>query len=346
MRAIYLYLSYRLLVVSVILNIAPFTLPAQWNINATSEVYSLNSAVGIGVTDPSGKLEIRGGTDNNFLFVRQDKNSGGAADVIYFRDDRGYGGNNTGTTLKIESWRGYGQQGGTLVNFTTIDNGFYKSRFFIDNDNGYVGLGTTSPAVPLQVDGSSGLLARLRVASAYVGSSAAFDIVMGDQNYAGGMRAYIRDGQPGIDRVSLGFYTSTHTSSLESRVERMTITDRGNVGIGITTPDAKLAVKGDIHTREVRVDLDGSMVPDYVFETDYKLLSLDQIEDYISENKRLPEVPSAEEMGKNGLHLKEMNLLLLKKVEELTLHLITQNKINEQQAKELDDLKLKIEALR
>lgn len=55
---------------------------------------------------------------------------------------------------------------------------------------------------------------------------------------------------------------------------------------------------------------------------------------------------SAEEMGKNDLHLKGMNLLLLKKVEELTMHLIIQNKINEQQAKELEELKLKIEALR
>src|SRR5205085_650054 len=98
------------------------------------------------------------------------------------------------------------------------------------------------------------------------------------------------------------------------------------VGIGTTNPDARLTVKGDIHTREVRVDVAGGVGPDYVFEKNYDLLSLTELETYINQNKHLPEVPSAKEMEKDGLNLKEINLILLKKVEELTLHLIDKDR--------------------
>ena len=63
-------------------------------------------------------------------------------------------------------------------------------------------------------------------------------------------------------------------------------------------------------------------VADYVFEPDYKLASLSEVEAYTKTHKHLPEVPSASEIEKNGLDLAQMNLLLLKKVEELTLHTI------------------------
>ena len=105
----------------------------------------------------------------------------------------------------------------------------------------------------------------------------------------------------------------------------------GNVGVGITQTDAKLTVNGTVHSKEVKVDLNVP-APDYVFEKDYHLMSLEETKAYIDVNKHLPEVPSAKEMEKNGVQLGEMNLLLLKKVEELTLHLIDQqNKINEQE---------------
>jgi hypothetical protein len=100
----------------------------------------------------------------------------------------------------------------------------------------------------------------------------------------------------------------------------------GNVGIGTTAPDAKLAVKGQIHAQEVKVDLQGAMVPDYVFAKEYKLKSLSEVDAYIKANSHLPEVPSAQEIEKNGLQLGEMNMVLLKKIEELTLHAIEQQK--------------------
>jgi len=119
----------------------------------------------------------------------------------------------------------------------------------------------------------------------------------------------------------------------------LSINQNGNVGIGITAPDAPLTVKGTIHTNEVRVDMDAPIQgPDYVFEKDYDLLSLTELETYINQNKHLPEVPSAKEMETNGLNLKEMNLILLKKVEELTLHLIEMKKENAEQNKLIETL--------
>jgi hypothetical protein len=66
--------------------------------------------------------------------------------------------------------------------------------------------------------------------------------------------------------------------------------------------------------------------PDYVFEKDYKLPSLTAVEKHIAANKHLPGVPSAAEMKEKGVDLSEMNMTLLKKVEELTLYAIEQNK--------------------
>lgn len=118
----------------------------------------------------------------------------------------------------------------------------------------------------------------------------------------------------------------------------------GKIGIGTTTPDELLTVKGKIHTQEVLVDLDGAVAPDYVFEKyfngfsksfpDYKLISLKDLEVFLKENNHLPNVPSAKEMEENGMALKEMNLLLLQKVEELTLYVL-------EQQKEIDILKEK-----
>ncbi|WP_417887147.1 hypothetical protein [Zunongwangia sp.] len=101
----------------------------------------------------------------------------------------------------------------------------------------------------------------------------------------------------------------------------------------LKVPDAKLAVNGTIHTKEVKIDLNGALVPDYVFNENYKLLTLQKIKGFIKKNGHLPNVPSAQEMNEEGLHLKEMNLKLLEKVEELTLYLLEQ----EQRIKRLED---------
>lgn len=122
-----------------------------------------------------------------------------------------------------------------------------------------------------------------------------------------------------------------------------------NVGIGTTTPDEMLTVKGKIHTQEVKVDMAGPLVPDYVFSHDYKLKTLQEVEAYINQNNHLSEIPSAEEIEKNGLMLAEMNMSLLKKIEEMTLYMIEQNKEialqhkeNNKQSKQIEEHNKKI----
>jgi len=118
----------------------------------------------------------------------------------------------------------------------------------------------------------------------------------------------------------------------------------GKIGIGTNSPDELLTVKGKIHTQEVLVDLDGAVAPDYVFESyfngisemmpEYKLITLEHLEAFLKENNHLPNIPSAKTMAEEGISLKEMNLLLLQKIEELTLYTL-------QQQKEIDALKEK-----
>ena len=110
----------------------------------------------------------------------------------------------------------------------------------------------------------------------------------------------------------------------------------GMIGIGTSNPDQKLTVKGKIHTQEVLVDLNGAVAPDYVFEkyyqgqsalnSDYQMLDLKSLEAFLKQNHHLPEIPSAQKLKEDGLELKRMNLLLLQKIEELTLYTIEQQK--------------------
>tara|TARA_R110000796_G_scaffold104102_1_gene213673 strand:- start:4286 stop:5128 length:843 start_codon:yes stop_codon:yes gene_type:complete len=97
----------------------------------------------------------------------------------------------------------------------------------------------------------------------------------------------------------------------------------GRVGIGTTSPDSKLTVKGNIHAEEVKVDL-SVPAPDYVFKEDYKLKTLEETQAYIKENGHLPNMPSAQEFEENGMELGVMNLKLLEKIEELILYTINQ----------------------
>ncbi len=114
----------------------------------------------------------------------------------------------------------------------------------------------------------------------------------------------------------------------------------GNVGIGTNDPGAyKLAVNGNVHAKEVTVDLIGW--PDYVFEENYTLPTLSQVEQHIKEKGHLVNIPSAKEVEENGVQLGEMNKKLLEKIEELTLYAIAQQK----QLKEQEARLKKLEAL-
>jgi hypothetical protein len=119
----------------------------------------------------------------------------------------------------------------------------------------------------------------------------------------------------------------------------------GSVGIGVINKSAtyKLAVDGTIGARKVKVTQE--TWADFVFDKDYELPSLQEVDAYIKEHKHLPGVPSAEEVIKKDLDLGEMNKILLQKIEELTLHLIEQDKENKEQKTQIELLKKKVEAM-
>lgn len=115
-------------------------------------------------------------------------------------------------------------------------------------------------------------------------------------------------------QMSLDGLMSDHSSILRMR---------GNISADTVKVKAVLVNNWKIHA------------PDYVFHDDYKLRTLPEVEAFVKKEKHLPEVPSAEEMKKNGVDLSEMNMTLLKKVEELTIYAIKQQK-------EIDELKAKV----
>ncbi|MDR3705770.1 MAG: hypothetical protein P4L28_07695 [Paludibacteraceae bacterium] len=113
----------------------------------------------------------------------------------------------------------------------------------------------------------------------------------------------------------------------------------GNVGIGIGSPAYPLDVNGTIRAKEVLVNLDGGA--DFVFEDNYKLKNINELSEYVKENKHLPDVPAAADMVKNGVDMGEFQVKLLQKVEELTLYTIQQQKEIQSLRSEIENLKKK-----
>lgn len=127
--------------------------------------------------------------------------------------------------------------------------------------------------------------------------------------------------------------------------ERMRIDANGNIGMGTTDAKGyKLAVNGSaIFTKAVVKSY--SAWPDYVFGKDYSLMPLDSVESFIQTNKHLPDVPSADEVNKNGIDIGENQKILLQKTEELTLYIIEQDKTIKSQQSQLSLLEERISKL-
>jgi Phage T4 tail fibre len=262
-----------------------FSATGDQNFNNTVLTASLSGAIGIGTTTPGSKLDIQAEVGNSGLRIQ-----GGQPYGTYYFDIAPFLQNNpwsVGYNLSLKT------SSGMHTNFMS----------FID---GNVGIGITNPIDKLNVVGKQGL-----------GSpgSAAGQLSLYPNNAASWF--HIDNRNDNTLRISHG--------GVVGQVDLFALNSNGNVGIGTTSPDAKLAVKGTVHAQEVKVDL-SVPGPDYVFEPTYQLPSLTEIETYIKANKHLPEVPSAKEMETNGINLSEMNMLLLKKVEELTLYQIEANK--------------------
>jgi hypothetical protein len=144
------------------------------------------------------------------------------------------------------------------------------------------------------------------------------------------------------DTFFVGTVDTNRLSFRTNNVERMTILKDGTIGIGTkTTYGYALAVNGTAIFTKAKVKTAGTW-PDYVFKPNYALPDLNDLERYLKEHQHLPGIASGKAVEQDGIDVAEQEAALLKKVEELTLYLIQQNKKLEAQQKEIDELKARI----
>jgi len=155
----------------------------------------------------------------------------------------------------------------------------------------------------------------------------------------------------GIIRIQ-GFNATAANKAINSN-DNFYVFTNGTVGINTNSIPAgyQLAVNGSAIATSMTVKLYANW-PDYVFKKDYLLPSLSDVKTYIDQNQHLPDMPSEAEVAKDGLNLGEMNKLLVKKVEELTLYLIEKDKkekeqeaINQKNTQQINELKNQLESI-
>lgn len=283
--------------------------------------------VGIGTTSPTSSLHILSSDSRGMKFSRS-----GAHDFGY-------------------------EIGGTTFGLYDYTDGEYRWRtgnghVILNESGGNVGIGTNTPGSKLEIEnGNFWLDSNTNVYSVLdrpssnrrgslvftTGGNSTEHLPTTGINWSLGMV----DSDEGGDGSEFFIGTTTYVSSAKLWLEA-----DGKVGIGTTNPAEKLSVDGTVLAKKVRVSIIGDDWPDYVFSPKYKLKTLTELEAYIQANQHLPEVPSAKEIEQKGQDLGDIQTTLLKKVEELTLYLIEQNKRNNEQEERLKKLEKENEKLR
>lgn len=266
--------------------------------------------VGIGTSSPQNPLHIVSSTHHHQLKLQ---GTNGKHSWIQFYPN----GSN------MINW----QIGANTNGFSIYDVSNSKYNLTVDN-SGNIGIGISNPSSKLQLmNGNNGI---------------SFEAT---ESWEGlGFNRSAKNGQIlNITKSAWQFTARDERFSLEgyngASNNLLNILKNGNIGIGTKSPDMKLTVKGNIHAEEVKIDLNVP-APDYVFKKNYDLRTIEEVEKFIKENSHLPEIPSAKEFEQNGVMQAEMDMNLLKKIEELTLYTIQQQKEIESLKKENKEVKL------
>jgi len=271
--------------------------------NAASHVILNDEAglgnVGIGVSNPASKLEVNG----NLSAIANAMDISG---IIGFN----------GGVLSLTNKNGNGQtitiDGSNIQGHTYTFSGTSFRPVVLNPYGGNVGIGTNYSPTFAKLE--------IRVANESVGWAAGTSTYNLHTFFGGNGRSANSEGcyvgTGGI--VSNGAGAPLHFFTA-SQWAQMTILPNGNVGIGTTDPTYRLSVNGNIRSKEVVVE---SNWADYVFAKDYKLSSLEEVEKFIQLHKHLPNIPAAEEIEKNGLHVGDVQKRMMEKIEELTLYVI------------------------
>jgi hypothetical protein len=227
------------------------------------------------------------------------------------------------------------EDGNVLINVTATDSVSTVSRVEFYLGTTLLGADSTAPYSYNWVNpdpGTYSVTARAIDALGY-SASTSVNFTVESLNYFWSTTGNIATGG---DTSFIGTVDTNRLAFRTHNIERMSILGDGTIGIG--TKDTKgyaLAVNGTAIFTKVKVKPIGTW-PDYVFRKDFHLPGLPELERYVREHQHLPGIASEEEVKAGGIDVSEQEAALLKKVEELTLYLIEQNKKLETQQNTLE----------
>lgn len=256
----------------------------------------------------ANKLEVRTSHANDGIRISQKSNGYGAATL--YLNNMTAGGKNWGLcSTGNGSFQGSG-------NFSIYDFNSNSDRLFINGSNGRVGIGTTNPGSRLEV--SEDIYSKVSAFTTTANKAGLW--ALNTQNSYGLV----------VDGSGVGHIVNNINGPEFNLINFQQSNSAPQVWIGTRKPitphtDFKFAVDGKVLAQSVYVT-PVSQWADYVFAPDYKLATLSDVEKFYKKNSHLPEIPSAKEVEEKGIDVGEMNTLLLKKVEELTLYMVDLNK--------------------
>jgi hypothetical protein len=193
---------------------------------------------------------------------------------------------------------------------------------FVVSGAGGVGIGTGNEAIKSLLQIGDGLAGGYRPWMLH-----GAQVVWGTQHLFLGLKAQGSDRKDSVlawgDNPEDAFrFISVGADEPADGQEIMRLQPNGRVGIGTSNPQATLDVNGDIKVKDWTLS-----VPDYVFEEAYALRGLDELREYLDAHGHLPDIPTAQQINDDGVNLGEFCMLLLKKVEELSLYVLQQHEL-------------------